>query len=49
MDLLDRVQRTAIRMIRGMEHLPCEDRLGEVRFNLEKQGSGKISLRPSCI
>lgn len=37
MDLLDIVQRKAIRMIRGMEHLSYEDSLGEVRlFNLEK-------------
>lgn len=37
MDLLDIVQRKAIRMIRGMEHLSYEDSLREVRsFNLEK-------------
>lgn len=37
MDLLDKVQRKVISMIRGMEHLSCEDSLEEVRlFNLEK-------------
>ena len=38
MELLKRILWRTMRMVRGLEHLPCEDRLRELGlFSLEKE------------
>ncbi|KAK4822096.1 hypothetical protein QYF61_009796 [Mycteria americana] len=44
MDILDRVQQTATKMIKGLEHLSCEERLREMgQLSLEKRRGNLIN------
>ena len=44
-ELLERLQSRATKIIKGLEHLPCEDRLRELGL-LRREGWGVTSLQP---
>ena len=45
MELLEGVQRWATKMIQGLEHLSCEERLRELRL-WRREGCGETLLQP---
>jgi len=45
---MERVQRSATEIMRGLEDLPYEDRLRDLGSAWRKEGCGLTSLRPFC-